>query len=217
MPEFTVKEVRLPELHLPEIKRDDIVRSLSGVRLPDVDLAKVRTAKIKVPAIALTSADVGKLMAVGAAAARFVRPAPRRSRLFRMPLGRASGTPVVRLLQPRKRRSRLPILLVLAGGVAIATWAILRRPGVRQRVDAMARDARERIAEMQNVELLDVDSDAPVALRGIDTDLTDAEGLVSATDDAGPATPTVTVADATVSSSTDGDGIPAFEESGKPS
>jgi hypothetical protein len=37
MPEFTVKEVRLPELHLPEIKRDDMVRSLSGVRLPDVD------------------------------------------------------------------------------------------------------------------------------------------------------------------------------------
>ena len=39
MPEFTVKEVRLPELHLPEVKRDEIVRALSGIRVPEVDRA----------------------------------------------------------------------------------------------------------------------------------------------------------------------------------
>ncbi len=207
MPAFTVKEARLPELHLPEIKREDIVRSLSGVRLPDVDFVKARAGKINVPAVALTSADVGKLVAAGAAVARFVRPAPRRSRLFRLPLGRASRTPIVRLIQPQKRRSRWPMLLFVAGGVAIAIWALLRRPAIREKVDAIAREARERIATMQNVELLDVDSDEPISLRGSEMALTDAEGLVNATDDAGPATPTAT----------DGDDTPAFEEAGKTS
>lgn len=215
MPEFTLKEVRLPELHLPEIKRDDIVRSLSGVRLPDVDLAKARTAKIKVPAIALTSADVGKLVAAGAAVARFVRPAPRRSSLFRLPVA-PSQTPVLGLIKPRKRRSRLPILLVVAGAAAIAIWALLRRPAIREKVDAMARDARERIATMQHVELLDVDSDAPIALRSFETASSEAEGLVNATVDAGSATPTAPDADGMVANSTDGDGTPVFEEAGKP-
>jgi hypothetical protein len=202
MPEFTLKEVRLPELHLPEIKRDDIARSLSGVRLPDVDLTRARAAKIKVPAVTLTGADVGRLVAAGAAVARLVRPAPRRSRLFR--LGRSARTPSIRLLQPRKRRSRWPLLIVVAGGVAVAIWAVLRQPAVRERVDSMARDVRERIATMQApIEELNVDSDKPIALRGVDMGSTDLDT-------------TVADADAVDTGSTTGDGIPAFEEAGKP-
>jgi hypothetical protein len=204
MPEFTVKEVRLPELHLPEIKRDDIVRSLSGVRLPDVDLSRARAAKIKVPAVTLTGADVGRLVAAGAAVARFVRPAPRRSRLLRLPVGRSARTPSIRLLQPRKRRSRWPLLIVLAGGAAVAIWAMLRRPAVRERVDSIARDVRERIATMQApVEELDVDSDEPMVPRAVERVSTEAD-------------PTVGDTDTLASDPADGDSIPAFEEAGKP-
>jgi hypothetical protein len=187
MPEFTVKEVRLPELHLPEIKRDDIVRSLSGVRLPEVDLAKARSARLNLPPIAVTSADIGRLAAAGAAIARFARRAPRRGRLPGLP-GRRSRNPIARLIQPRTRRSRWPILLVVVGAVAIGVWALLRQPSIRRRIDEMAREARDRLATMgARDERLDMDADEPIAPRSV---------------------PTAAIADT--------DGIPAFEEAGSP-
>jgi hypothetical protein len=143
MPEFTVKEVRLPELHLPEIKRDEIVRSLSGVHLPDVDLAKAKRAGIKLPAVTLTSSDVGKLLGAAAAVARFVRPAPGRPRWLTGPVGRRLPSPIARLVQPRPRRSRWPIAIGVLIVAAFGAWAILRRPAVRQRIEATARRARE--------------------------------------------------------------------------
>jgi hypothetical protein len=190
MPEFTVKEVRLPELHLPEIKRDDIVRSLSGVRLPEVDLAKARSARLNLPPIAVTSADIGRLAAAGAAIARFARRAPRRGRLPGLPglPGRRSRNPIARLIQPRTRRSRWPILLVVVGAVAIGAWALLRQPSIRRRIDEMAREARDRLATMgARDERLDMDADEPIAPRSV---------------------PTASIADT--------DGIPAFEEAGSP-
>ncbi len=206
MPEFTVKEVRLPELHLPEIKRDDIVRSLSGVRLPDVDLDKVRKGTIKVPAVTLTSSDVGKLLAAGAAVTRFIRPTPKRRWLGRG-FGRRSRGPIARLVQPRTRRSRWPIVFLVVGTVAVGAWALLRRPSIRQRVDAMAQDARERFETMRTPEAdYDVESDALRTSSGFDsTASSDAEGFVNATDDAGATMPGTA------------DDVPAFEEAGRPS
>lgn len=217
MPEFTVKEVRLPELHLPEIKRDDIVRSLSGVRLPDVDLAKVRPVRIKVPAIAVSSSDLGRLVAAGVGIARLARPAPRRSRLPRLPFARGYRSPVARLVQPRTRRSRWPMLIVVLGAVTVAAWVLLRQPSIRRRVDEMARDARERWATMRTpAERLEIDAAEPVAIRGIETASTEAGGFVDATQDAGPMTPTDVDADVSAPSAADGDGVAAFEEAGKP-
>jgi hypothetical protein len=217
MPEFTVKEVRLPELHLPEIKRDDIVRSLSGVRLPDVDLARARPIRLKVPTVALSGADVGRLIAAGAAIARFARPAPRRTAMPMLPFARRRRSPVARLiepLQPRPRRSRWPMLIVVTCAVTVAVWALLRRPAVRRRVDEVAREARERWATIRTTdERLEIDPDQPSSLRGIETASTDAEDFVNATGDAGPTTPT---AGLDMSAATDGDGIPALEEAGRP-
>lgn len=213
MPEFIVKEVRLPELHLPEIKRDDIVRSLSGVRLPEVDLAKARPVRIKVPAIAVSSSDLGRLVAAGVGIARLARPAPRRSRL---PFARGSRSPVARLVQPRTR-SRWPMLLVVIGAVTVATWALLRQPQVRRRVDEMAREARARWTAMRTPpERLEIGADEPVASRGVETASTEAGGFVNATEDAGPMTPTDIDPDVSAPNAADGDGVPAFEEAGKP-
>lgn len=150
MPEFTVKEVRLPELHLPEIKREEIVRSLSGVRLPEVDLAKARQATMKVPAIGVSGTDVGKLLAAAAAVARYGRPAPSRAARFGQLISRRSRNPLTQFvepLRPRRRRSRLPMALGAIAILAVAAWAVLRRPAIRRRIDAVARDVRTRIEE----------------------------------------------------------------------
>jgi hypothetical protein len=204
MPEFTVKEVRLPELHFPEIKRDDIVRSLSG-RLSDVDLAKARNAKIKVPTVTLTTADVGKIVAAGTAVARFARPAKRRRWLtggFR----RGSSESFVRLIQPKKRNSRRPFVILALVAVAVAAWAVLRRPAVRQRMEELGQDARERFETMRaETPRLDVDRDEPTTAGGFDTMASsEAQGFVNATEDAGTTTPGST------------DDATAFEEAGKP-
>ena len=147
MPEFTIKEVRLPELHLPEIKRDDIVRSLSGVRLPEVDLAKARRTTIKVPAVSVTGADVGKVLAAGAALARFVTPDTDSRRLARQAVRSAhsvahrsnrpaASTPVAVAAGDRRHRRHRPRRL----GRAPAAWrarsdpdGLARRPGPDRR------------------------------------------------------------------------------------
>jgi hypothetical protein len=219
MPEFTVKEVRLPELHLPEIKRDDIVRSLSGVRLPDVDLAKARPVRVKMPPIAVSSSDLGRLVAAGIGIARLARPTPRRGRTPRLPFARGSLNPVTRLVRPRTRRSRWPmvVVVVVVGAVIVAAWALLRQPSIRRRVDEMARDARERWATMRTLaEQLEIDTDEPVAINGIETPSTEAAGFVDANHDAGPMTPIDVDADVSAASAADGDGVAAFEEAGKP-
>ena len=217
MPEFTVKEFRLPELHLPEIKRDDIVRSLSGVRLPDVDFAKAGPVRIKVPAIAVSSSDLGRLVAAGLGIARLAQPVPRRRRMPRLPFTRGSRSPVARLIQPRTRRSRWPMLIVVVGAVTMAAWALLRQPSVRRRIDEVAREARERWATIRTpAERLEIDADEPLGVRGIETASTETAGFVNATQDASPMTPTDVDPDLAAPNAAEGDGVPAFEEAGKP-
>lgn len=205
MPEFTVKEVRLPELHLPEINRDEIVRTLSGVRLPEVDLARARRAKIKVPTVTLTADDVGRIIGAGAALTRFVRPTPTRVPSPWKPF-RRSRSPVAMIVRPRTRRSRRPIVLGALVVVAVAVWAILRRPATRRRLEAGARQAREQFETWRAHDLrpgtgtLDdaTASDADVLAFGSPTDGT---GRLPQDDIAtGAAT----------------DGVPAFEESQTP-
>lgn len=202
MPEFTVKEVRLPELHLPELKRDEIVRSLSGVRLPAVDLAKARRASIKVPAVTVSPSDVGKLVAAAAAVVRLVRPAPSRVGWLPNPLGRRSRSPLIRIAQPRRRRSRWPLAIGGIVVVALAAWAIIRRPGVRERIDAAARDARVRIDDLRSGDSPSaVELHAPTAM----TTVADANPVAEAMS-TGP----------DVSDAPAGSMAPAFEETGSP-
>lgn len=198
MPEFTVKEVRLPELHLPEIKRDEIVRALSGVRLPEVDLARARRATLKIPAVAFTADDVGKMIAAGAAITRFVRPAPTRPRTPRNPFARRSRSPVELIMRPKSSRSRTPILLGAIIIAALAVWVIMRRPAARRRLEAASQDARERFATWRAEELRPEQETAEVGVTPVEKAITDEQGLASATDDAGT------------------DGVPAFEESHTP-
>ena len=202
MPEFTVKEVRLPELHLPEIKRDEIVRSLAGVHLPEVDLAKARRASIKIPGVTLSSSDVGGILATVATVARLVRPTPSRTGWASGPLRRRSRSAVSRIVQPKRRRSRWPIVLGGILVVVVGAWAVLRRPAVRLRIDAAARDARARFDDLRNGD----------GNRATEVN----EEVAAATGDAGPA-PTVSQHQedpgATVA---DTPGNPAFEESGTP-
>lgn len=181
MPEINIKEVRLPELHLPEIKRDEIVRSLSGLHLPQVDLGAARKTRIKVPALAITSSDIGKLVAASAAIARLVRPAPKRGRWFASAFGRRTGSPVARLVRPvrpQARRWRLPLVVGALVVAALGAWALLRRPAVRTRLDEMARRARERFDELRaRPGLLDMPADELVAL---DADATETAALEAA-------------------------------------
>lgn len=217
MPEFTVKEVRLPELHLPEIKREEIVRSLSGVHLPEVDLARARRTKIKVPAVSLTSSDVGKLVAVVAAVARFVRPTPSRERGLTGVFGRRSRSPIARIVQPRRSRPRWPIAIGAMVVAAFGTWALLRRPAVRRHVDEAARRARERVAELRARTVRpEVATDESVAFTAAGTAPIETEGFATATDDAGVDPGAPDDPDGLGTGATDTDRIPAFEESGRP-
>jgi hypothetical protein len=144
MPEFTVKEVRLPELHLPEIKRDEIVRALSGIRLPDVDLIKgdqrrrqgrAVAAALPLRMSALSASDLGKLIAAAVTAARLVRPREPRSRWFGV---RAA---------PRRSGRRFAFAALFVG--AIVGWVVLRDPSTRLRLNRAAQAVRQRIESMR--------------------------------------------------------------------
>src|SRR5512147_1680793 len=83
MPEFSVKEVRMPELHLPEIKRDEIVNALSGIHVPEIDRAMAeprrRMRNVNLRALPwrqgrMAGVDAGKLIAAAVTAARIARP-----------------------------------------------------------------------------------------------------------------------------------------------
>jgi hypothetical protein len=174
MPEFNVKEVRLPELHLPEIKRDEIARALSGVHLPEVDLTKAERRKL-LPALdlalpplrtrGLSQVDLGRLIAAAVAASRFMRPAAPRSRWSRALRSRPN---LVAIVRPAPRRSRRRLALVALAVAAVAGWALLRDPRVRTRLDRAAAKARQRMDEMRAERSermhLDVGEPAPAAM-----------------------------------------------------
>lgn len=124
MPELPTMEGRLPELRLPEISRDEIVRSLSEIRRPEIDLNAIEWPKVDLSRIEVTRDDVDKAILGVAAAARLVRPAV--------------------------RSRRLPLLLGFLAVSALATFAILSRPVVRDRLAMAARDAQRRIDEARS-------------------------------------------------------------------
>jgi hypothetical protein len=121
MPELPTMEGRIPELKLPEISRDEIVRSLSEVRRPDFELPSIEWPKVDLSKIDVTREDVDKAILGVATAARLVRPAI--------------------------RSSRLPLALGFLVVAALATFAILSRPAVRERLAIAAREAQRRVED----------------------------------------------------------------------
>jgi hypothetical protein len=206
MPDFTVKEVRLPELHLPELKRDEIVRALSGVRVPEVDLARVeprrRLRGMDMRTLlwrrrAMSATDAGRLIAAAVTAVRIVRPQPPRSRWFPLRRSRWSSLgrtrdELIAVVRPAPRRSRRRIVAIVIALTA-AGWILFRNPAVRSRLDAAAGGARRRIDAMRSPLTVDVDLDTgePVAVTATELTPTDAgdsiaiEGEIALT---GPAT-----------------------------
>jgi hypothetical protein len=167
----------------------------------------------------LTSTDVSRLVAAGAAIVRFVRPAPRRVGPLGL-IGRRSRLPSVRIAQPRRRRRwrLLGGLLVLA---AIGTWVAMRRPQIRRRAEDAIGQARERIDEMRS-EGTGTGSASENRTNGWDTPTRAADevptasgdiaGIAPATDDAGTGSPMETAADDRLA---DSPATPAFEESSR--
>jgi hypothetical protein len=179
MPEFTVKEVRLPELHLPEVKRDEIVRALSGIKVPEVDRAMAeprrRLRNVDLRTLpwrqrAMTGVDAGKLIAAALTAARIARPASRRSRWS--PFGRSRWAAVSRsrdnlvaVVRPAPRRSRRRVMAVVIALAAAAGWMLFRNPGFRARLDGAVSKARLRMDGMRSGGMPDIDLETgePVA------------------------------------------------------
>lgn len=133
MPESSVKEGRLPELHLPEVSREDIVRTFSEIRRPD--LSDVEWPKVDLSRIEWTREDLDKAVLGIATAARIVRPAV--------------------------RSRRLPLALGFLAVASLATFAILSRPSVRDRLARAANEARRRATEARSggQDFLEVDAD----------------------------------------------------------
>ncbi len=120
----TTKESRLPELRLPEISRDSIIRGLSEMRAPD--LSKMERPKVEMPDMDLSKIDfpridVGKAVTDAAVAVGLVRPS----------------------------RPRWPFVLGAAVIAGLTAWALMQSTTVRDRLDRVARTARERIDEMR--------------------------------------------------------------------
>jgi hypothetical protein len=133
MPEPSVKEGRLPELHLPEVTREDIVRTFSEIRRPD--LSDVEWPKVDLSRIEWTREDLDKAVLGIATAARIVRPAV--------------------------RSRRLPLALGFLAVASLATFAILSRPSVRDRLAKAVNEARRRATEARSggQDLLEVEAD----------------------------------------------------------
>ena len=187
MPEFTVKEVRMPELHLPEVKRDEIVRALSGIHLPEVERAMAeprrRMRNVDLRALPwrqgrMAGVDAGKLIAAAIAAGRIARPAPKRARWSPFRKSRWATVSrqreqIVAAVRPAPRRSRRRLAAVVIALAAMASWMLFRNPGFRARLDRTATEARRRIGEMRGHEeaALDVETGEPVSVTASETSL----------------------------------------------
>ncbi len=206
MPDFTVKEIRLPELHLPEVKRDEIVRALSGIHVPEVGLARVerrpRLRGIDLDALpwrqhgmldalpwrqhGMSGVDAGKLVVAAITAARIARPTPRprwspfrRSRWSAVSRSRGNLVAVIRSAPRRSRRRIAAVVIALAATVG---WMLIRNPAFRSRLDRAAHSARRRIDEMRfhSMDDMDLETGQPVSAAAAEVAAVDTADTVPA-------------------------------------
>lgn len=193
MPELPVREARLSELHLPEIKRDDIVRSLSEIHLPDVDLPRLERPRI----------DLAE------AVSKFEWP---KIDLSSVDVGKAmAGAAAAAHIGRRAQRPRWPLVvggLIIAG---LAGWAILSNEALRARLARRAGAIRERISAVRSkrYDRLEIDRDNPIAFPAAETAPIEPSPLTDS--------PTIDATGYPAGlGSNNGDGTPAFEETGSP-
>jgi hypothetical protein len=188
MPDLPVKDAPLSALRLPEFKRDDIVRSLSEIRLPEADLSKIQVPSLDMPD----------------AVTRFEWP---RIDLPKALAGAAAAVNIGR----RAQRPRWPLAvggLIVAGTIA----AVLSNEGVRSRLANAINGLRQRVMAMRSSrdDILDVDVDDPIAFDAAETAAIEPPPFTETTGFDATGYPDRLGA-------RNGDGIPAFEETGKPS
>jgi hypothetical protein len=192
MPQVPVKEVRLSELHLPEIKRDDIVRSLSEIRLPEIDLSRLERPRIDLPE----------------AVSKFEWP---KIDLSSVDVGKAmAGVATAAHIGRRAHRPRWPLAvgLIVAGLVG---WTILSNGALRARLARGVGAIRERISAVRSNrhDRHEIDRDHPIAFSAVETAPIDASPFADSTTIEATGYPAGL-------GSNNGDGIPAFEETGSP-
>lgn len=161
MPELPVKEGRLPELRLPEISRDEIIRSFSEIRRPDLDLSHVEWPNLDLSNIEWPKVDLSHIEwpKVDLSHIEWTR-----DDLDKAILGL---TAAARLVRPAARSRRLPLALGFLAVAGLATFAILSRPVVRDRLARTAREARRRAQEARGgPEILEVEADVPFGADG---------------------------------------------------
>jgi hypothetical protein len=188
MPDLPVKDAPLSALHLPEFKRDDIVRSLSEIRMPEADLSKIQLPNLDMPD-AVTKFEWRRIDIPKALA------------------GVAAAVHIGR----RPQRPRWPLAvggLIVAGTIAV----VLSNEGVRTRLANAINSIRERLMAMRTSrdDILELDVDDPIAFEAAETAAIEPPPYAetSAFDATGYPDGLGT---------RNGDGIPTFEETGKPS
>ena len=144
MPELPIKEGRLPELRLPEISRDEIIRTFSEIKRPDLDLSAVEWPKVDLSNVEWPKVDLSRMEWT-------------REDLDRAIVGVASAA---RLVRPAVRSRRLPLAIGFVAVASLATFALLSRPSIRERLARAAGEARRRAeAARRGPELLEVEAD----------------------------------------------------------
>jgi hypothetical protein len=68
--------------------------------------------------------------------------------MLAIPFGRRARSPLARIVRPKRRGSRWPLAIGVVV-VILGAWAILRRPEVRRRVQAAARNVRSRFDDLR--------------------------------------------------------------------
>ena len=193
MPDLPVKDARPPALRLPEIDRDDIVRALSEIHLPDTDLSKLQRPKVELPD----------------AVAKFEWP---RIDLSSVDVPKAlAGAAAAVNIGRRARRPRWPLAvggLIVAGAVVAA----LSNEGIRARLAKAVSGVRDRLMTMRDGddEILEIDVDDPIAFDAAETAAIEPPPFTETTSFEATAYPDGLGAE-------NGDRLPAFEESTRPS
>jgi hypothetical protein len=193
MPDLPVKDARLSALHLPEFKRDDIVRALSEIRRPDTDGSVLQRPRLEMPD----------------AVTRFAWP---RIDLSKIDVPKAlAGVAAAANIGRRARRPRWP--LAVGGLIVVGTIAaVLSNEGVRTRLANAITALRERLMAMRTTRdhVLEVDHDEAIAFDAAETADIESSPFAETTSFDATGYPDGL-------GTRNGDGIPAFEEPGKPS
>lgn len=193
MPDLPVKESPMSAIHLPEMNRDDIVRTLTEMRLPETDLSRIQRPKVDLPdavtKLEWPRIDLGSIDVPKALAGAAAA----------VNIGRRAGRP------------RWPVALgavIAVGAVAV----VLSNEGVRARLARIASGLRERLMTMRDTseEHLEIDVDDPIAFESAETAAIEPPPFTETTSFEATGYPEGLGAD-------NGDRMPAFEETGRPS